>query len=590
MKFRELAKILDALERTSSRLQMIAILKGLFLKTPPEVIDKVALIITGKLYPEFREKDLGIGEKLTMRAISEAYNVPLSVVESLYKKLGDLGRVAEELCKRRKRQASSFIIDVIEEPLTVDEVRKTLDKIADISGEGAIEKKIRLLAGLLSRAEPNEAKHIVRLVLRRMRLGVAESTVLEALADAFLGAREYKELLERAYYVYPDIGYIAKVVATEGREGIMKIRPQLGIPIKMMLAHRAQDLKEIFLKVGRPAAFEYKYDGERAQIHVFKDGTVKIFSRHLEDITAQYPDIVEGIRKALEGHEAIVEGEIVAYDPDTDELRPFQELMRRKRKYEIERVIEEIPVRIYLFDLIYLDGEPLLDTPYNKRRELLENTVKPNERVTFAERIVTDDVKEAENFFHKSIADGCEGIMAKKLDSPYQAGVRGRLWIKYKRDYHYELSDTVDLVVVGAFMGRGRRAGTYGALLMAAYDKETDTFKTVCKLGSGFTDEDLQKLPKMLEPYKVDHKPARVESELVPDVRFLPAVVAEVAAAEITRSPIHTCYREKLGTGLALRFPRFVRRREDKGPEDATTCEELYQMFLSQRKKKIIES
>ena len=589
MKFRELAKVLDALERTSSRLQMLAVLKALFLKTPPEVIDKVALIVTGKLYPEFREKDLGMGERLTMRAISEAYNVSLATVERLYKQLGDLGLVAERLAREYKKKRSSLLLDFIEEePLTVEEVRKTLDRIADLTGEGSQEKKIKLLASLLSRAEPNEAKHIVRLVLRRMRLGVAENTVLEALADAFLGSRAYKELVERAYYVYPDLGYIAKVVATEGREGLEKIKPKLGIPIKMMLAQRLNDLKEVFLKLGAPAAFEYKYDGERAQVHLSKDRVV-IFSRHLEDITRQYPDIVEALRKAID-KEAIVEGEIVAYDPDTGELRPFQELMRRKRKYEIERIIEEIPVKIFLFDILYLDGEPLLDKPYEERRKLLEANVKRNEQVDFAERIVTDDLEEAQRFFYKAISEGAEGIMGKKLSSPYQAGVRGRNRIKYKRDYAYELSDTVDLVVVGAFMGRGRRAGTYGALLMAGYDKENDVFKTVCKLGSGFTDDELKRLPKLLEPYKLDHKPARVESELEPDVRFEPKLVAEVAAAEITRSPVHTCYRDKLGTGLALRFPRFVRRRDDKGPEDATTCEELYQMFLSQRKKKIIET
>ncbi|HIP56654.1 MAG TPA: ATP-dependent DNA ligase, partial [Ignisphaera aggregans] len=311
--------------------------------------------------------------------------------------------------------------------------------------------------------------------------------------------------------------------------------------------------------------------------------------RRLENITERYPDVVEMVKRYVKAREAIIEGEIVAIDPDTGEFRPFQELMHRKRKKDIYEAVKEYPVVVRLFDCLYVDGIDLTVRPLPERREWLEKIVEQVDEFRLADGIVTRDPRELEEFFLKALESGCEGLVVKALhkDSVYQAGVRGWLWIKYKRDYKSEMTDTVDLVVVGAFYGRGRRAGTYGALLVAAYDPETDRFKTVCKVGSGFSDEELIELPKKLEPYKLPYKHPRVDSDMDADVWFEPALVIEVIGAELTLSPIHTCCKGwvKPGVGISIRFPRFVRWRPDKKPEDATTTKELYEMYLKQLKK-----
>jgi DNA ligase-1 len=275
---------------------------------------------------------------------------------------------------------------------------------------------------------------------------------------------------------------------------------------------------------------------------------------------------------------------------DTGEMMPFQELMHRRRKYDVEEAMKSYPVSLFLFDSLYVDGEDLTLKPYLERRRKLISIVKEADRVKVANAIITGDINELEKFFEEAVADGCEGLVTKSIapDSIYQAGARGWLWIKFKRDYQALITDTVDLVIVGAFYGRGRRAGTYGALLLAAYDDEKDEFKTVCKCGSGFTDEDLEKLPKMLKEYEIKHKHGRVDSKLEADAWFTPSIVLEVLGAEITLSPIHTCGMDSIraGSGLAIRFPRFTGKyRSDKSPEDATTVKEIIEIYQSQLKK-----
>jgi DNA ligase-1 len=334
---------------------------------------------------------------------------------------------------------------------------------------------------------------------------------------------------------------------------------------------------------------EYKYDGERLQAHKMGEN-VTLYSRRLENISSQYPDAVMLFRRCIRAHEAILECECVAVDVDTGEMRPFQELMHRRRKYEIKKAIEEYPVSLFLFELLYVDGEDLTQQPYPARRKMLEKTVKESDHVKIANYLITSNAAELEKFFLEAIENGCEGLVCKSVakDSVYQAGARGWLWIKYKRDYKSEMTDTVDLVIVGAFHGRGKRAGTYGALLLAAYNPDTDTFETVTKCGTGFTDEDLAKLPKMLEKYVVAHKHSRVNSMLEADMWFEPSVAIEILGAEITLSPIHTCAMDSVrkGSGLAIRFPRFTGKyRPDKAAEDATTTSEILEMYQKQLKK-----
>ncbi len=593
MPFRELADTFERIELISSRTQMTVLLVNLFKKTPPEIIDRVVYLLQGKLWPDWKGlPELGIGEKMLIKAIALATQSKESEVETLYKSLGDLGRAAERLKQKAEKVLAKTVSILsfvpVKKELTVNQVYDTLTRVALAQGEGSRDIKLRLLAGLISDASPKEAKYIVRFVEGRLRLGIGDATIMDALAIVYGGGAHTRPIIERAYNLRADLGNVAKILAMQGIEALKNIKPQVGIPIRPMLAERLNDPSEILRKVGGKAFVEYKYDGERAQIHKSGD-KIWIFSRRLENITKQYPDVVEYARKYIKAKEAIVEGEIVAYDPETGELRPFQELMHRKRKHDIHVAIKEYPVKVYLFDLLYADGEDYTLKPLPERRAKLKEVIEETDVFQLAEYIETDDPEELEKFFLKAIEEGAEGVMVKALhkNAIYQAGTRGWLWIKYKRDYKSEMIDTVDLVVVGAFYGRGRRGGKFGALLMASYNPEKDVFETVCKVGSGFKDEDLDRLPEMLKPYILERRHPRVVARLEPDVWVTPALVAEIIGAELTLSPLHTCCIDKIkpGVGISIRFPRFIRWRPDKGPEDATTSQELLEMYKRQLKK-----
>lgn len=579
--FSVLASAFERMEEITSRNALTDMLIDLFKKAPPELLDEIVYLMQGKLYPDFVGVELGVGEKLLLRAIALASGLPQEAVENLYKKSGDVGAAAEEAERMRKQ------VVLFREPLTVRRVYTTLERIARATGEGAQDMKVKLLASLFNDAEPLEARYLARIVMGRLRLGVADYTVLDALAVAFGGTKEAREIVERAYNISSDLGLVARTIATQGLEGLKSIKIVVGRPIRPMLAERLSSPKEILEKIGGRAAAEYKFDGERMQIHRNGD-SVAIFSRRLENITSHYPDVVEIVKVGLKSKEAIVEGEGVAFDADTGDFLPFQELMHRRRKYGVEKAMEEYPVSLYLFDVIYADGVDYTTRPYLERRRKLEEIVEVGDRINVAPMVMTSDPEEMERFMMEAIEKGCEGLVVKDPDSVYRAGAREWSWIKLKREYRSEMTDTVDLVIVGAFHGRGKRAGLYGAYLLAAYDKDSDTFKTVCKVGTGFTDEDLKYFHDLLQQYVMDHRHPRVDSKMEADVWFVPQVVIEVLAAEITLSPIHTAAWGVIrpGAGLALRFPRYTGKlRTDKGPEDATTVAELVEMYRSQIKK-----
>ena len=583
MLYSDIAEVYEKIEATTKRLEMTDLLVGLLRKTPKELIDKVVYLTQGKIYPDFVKLEIGVAERLAIKALAHASGWPESEIEEDLKKTGDIGETAQNFIARKKQ------LTFFRKPLTVQRVYETFDKMARASGPGAIDAKVTLLAGLLADATPKEAKYIMRTVTGNLRLGIADMTVLDALAIAYGGGKETRELVERAYNISSDLGRVAKVLAEEGLEGVEKFKVVVGNPIRPMLAERLSSPEEILEKLGGKCVAEYKYDGERIQAHKRGDEVI-LFSRRLEDISDQYPDAIELLRRHVLAKEAIVEGECVAVNPDTGEMMPFQELMHRRRKYGIEKAVEEYPVSLFMFDALYVDGKDLTLEPYPVRRKTLESIVQEGERIKIAKSITTGEVKELENFFLEAIENGCEGLMCKSTaqDSVYQAGARGWLWIKYKRDYKSEMTDTVDLVVVGAFHGRGKRAGTYGALLLAAYNPENDTFETVCKCGTGFTDEDLAKLPEMMKKHVTPHKHPRVNSLIEADVWFEPKVVIEVLGAEITLSPVHTCAMDTIrkGSGLAIRFPRFTGNyRLDKAAEDATTTNEIVEMYQKQLKK-----
>jgi len=580
------AVIADAYERieaTTKRLEMTNLLVELLKNTPKDVIAKVVYLTQGKIYPDFVGLEIGVAEKLAIKALARASGRRESEIEEGLKKSGDIGETAQSFIAK-KTQVTFF-----QKTLTAQRVYETLDKMAKTTGSGAVDFKMSLLAGLLADASPKEAKFLMRTVTGNLRLGIADMTVLDALAIAYGGGKEARDLVERAYNISSDLGRVANIIAEQGLEGIKKFQVMVFEPIRPMLAERLSSPEEILDKLGGKCVAEYKYDGERVQAHK-KGNEVTLYSRRLENISSQYPDAVDLIKENVTANAAILEGECVAVDIETGELRPFQELMHRRRKYEIEQAMEQYPVSLFMFEALYVDGKDLTLDTYPARRKALENALKKSSRVTVAKNIITAKVKELEEFFEEAIADGCEGLVCKAIgkDSVYQAGARGWLWIKYKRDYKSEMTDTVDLVVVGAFHGRGKRAGTYGALLLAAYNAETDTFETVTKCGTGFTDKDLASFPELLQKHVVPRKHSRVQSMLEADVWFEPKAVLEILGAEITLSPIHMCAMDSIrkGSGLAIRFPRFTGNyRVDKAAEDATTSVEIVEMYRGQLKQ-----
>ena len=583
MDYAVIADSYQKIERTTKRLEMTDYLVELLKKTPQDEISKVVYLTQGKLYPDFLGIEMGVAEKLAIKALLRATGGRASVVQLELQKSGDIGETAEKQLAKRKQ--STFFTKT----LTVERVYDTLEKLAKTSGSGAVDTKMALLAGLLTDASPNEAKWLIRTVTGNLRLGIADMTVLDALAISYGGGKEAREEIERAYNISSDLGRVSSVVAESGLEGIRSFQVMVFEPIRPMLAERLGVPEEILEKFRGKCVAEYKYDGERVQAHK-KGSKVTLFSRRLENISDQYPDAVELIRNNVNAKEAILEAECVAIDLETGDMRPFQELMHRRRKYGVEAAIEQYPISLFMFDALFVDGQDLTQAPFPQRRKILERIIKPNDRVKPASQKLVKNPKELEDFFEEAIEDGCEGLMCKSIskDSVYQAGSRGWLWIKYKRDYKSEMTDTVDLVVVGAFHGRGKRVGTYGALLLATYDEKADTFETVTKCGTGFTDEDLSKLHEMLQKHVVPRKNSRVQSMLEADVWFEPTVVLEILGAEVTLSPIHMAAMDSIrkGSGLAIRFPRFTGKyRTDKSPEDATSSKEIVEMYNAQLKK-----
>ena len=584
MKYVKLAEVFDEIEATSKRLEMTDLLVKLIKDTPRDEISKVVYLLQGKLYPDYLGVELGIAEKLLIKAVAEIAGKSENLVDGDFKKSGDLGLTVEKLLQR-KSQAT-----LVKRPLTVSSVYDTFDKIAHAAGSGSVDLKIRLLRSLLNDASPLEGKFIARMAVGKLRLGVADMTVLDALAIAYGGDKSAREPLERAYNLSSDLGYVASVVAKDGLAGVEKFKITVGRPIRPMLCERLPSAREILEKLGGTGAAEYKYDGLRVQAHITSK-EVHLFSRRLENITDQFPDVARLLKKTIKAKEAIVEGECIAVDIHTGDMLPFQVIsQRRGRKHEIEKMAEEIPVTIFLFDVLYLNGKDQTLTPYLERRKQLLKIIEPSEHVKVAEQVEARDPDRLEQLMDEAVASGCEGLVVKNTSeqSVYQAGARGWLWIKYKRSYKAEVQDTFDLVPIGAFAGRGRRAGSYGALLMAVYNPKEEAFETLCKLGSGFKDEDLLNLPKMMQPYLIKQKHPRVNSLMQPDFWFVPSMVLEVAADEITLSPMHTCgwglIRPR--SGLALRFPRFTGNwRKDKGPEDATTSQESVKMYRKQLKQ-----
>ncbi len=581
MEFSILATAFQKMESTTKRLELTDILTELFLNTPKDVISRIVYLLQGKIRPDFEGVELGVAEKLAIKALSKSSGVNIKVIKQQYQESGDLGRTAEVIMEQKTQ--TTFVTEMI----TVERVYDTLYKIAKLEGNRSQDLKTRYISSLLNDAQPMESGYILKILLGSLRFGIAENTIMDALASAFTGEKNNRGIIEHAYNVSSDLGAVANAIASDGLDGIKNFNAELFRPIRPMLAERIKSEQEAISKMGKGLVAEYKLDGERVQIHV-KDERVEIFSRKLEKITSHYPDIAEQIPQLINVKEAIFEAEAVAINEKTGDYLPFQELMHRRRKYNITKTVSDYPITVNLFDILYSNGKSCMDLSYTERRRMLEDAIsKKNDYARCIPMTTITNVSEMSEFMEGAINAGSEGLMLKMPRATYQAGSRGSYWLKLKKEYRNELGDSLDLVVIGGFFGKGRRTGIYGTLLLAAYDYQSDTFPSICKVGTGFTDDDLDRLYQILHSKVTIRKNSRINSEMMADVWFEPELVIEIVASEITISPIHKTAWNMIrkDTGLALRFPKYTGKiRGDKSAENASTIHEVIALFKGQKK------
>lgn len=582
MKFSQLVKYFQEISQNSSRIEITRILAELFKKLTVSELEKVVYLLQGKVRPQYEGIDFGMAEKMIIKAIVSALNIDKNYFEKEYKKIGDLGETVEAF----KNQYHSFE----EKEMEVEEVYDVFYKIATSSGEGSQEVKISLLSSLIRQLDPLSAKFIVRIPTGNIRMGFSDMTILDSYSWMVKGDKSLRELIESAYHVRPELGYIGVLIKEKGVEALKNIQPKIFTPIIMMRAERLSSGKEIIDQLGE-CLVEEKFDGFRLQIHYKKSKVesrkskieenfqVKLFSRSLEDVTFMYPDIIEGVKKQVKAQEIIFEGEAIGYNPKTGEFLPFQQTVQRKRKYDIDRVSQEIPLKLFCFELLYKDGENFIHQPFLKRRQALEESIISkkdikNETILIANQEKVSNEKRIDELFDKAIKNNLEGIMAKKIDGVYKPGAREWNWIKYKKSYSSKIIDTIDCLVMGYDLGKGKRTDFgIGAFLVGVYDDKNDQYLTVAKIGTGLTDEEWKQLKVKSQKLKVKDKPINylVDKTMNCDIWLEPKIVVEIRADEITKSPVHTA-------GYALRFPRLERFREDKKPEQTTTLTELLSM------------
>jgi DNA ligase 1 len=573
MRFREAALVFGELEEVRSRGKLVQLVAALLGRAGTADRERTTHLLQGQLRPPYEGLEIGLGEKLLVTTLARAYGVTRPAVTRRLGRLGDLGLVAAALAPAARGQ-----------PITLKQAYDTLLAVARTSGTGAIERKTRRLAELLRRAEPLEARFLVRIAQGRLRLGVGDQTILEAAALGALGDRRHKPLLEHAYNRRADLAGIVCLAYRQGARGLAAVTPQPGIPVRPALAQRLPSAQAIIARLGT-VQLEPKYDGFRLQLH--RDGSrIWAFSRRLENVTAMFPDLVGALRRQLGSRRAIIEGEAVVHNPETGEFLPFQVTMTRKRKTGIAEAVERYPLRLFAFDLLYAGRRSCLNWPQRRRSRELRRLIRgaSDAPITVTETYSTSRPDQLEAYFEEMVHRGLEGVVAKRPDAAYQAGARGYDWVKLKRAYQSRLRDTVDLVLVGYLRGRGRRAALgIGSLLAAVYDPSRDRFRTVAKIGSGLSERAWKELRARLDQDATRSRPRRVDSLITPDVWVIPRVVVEVLADEITRSPSHTCGKTASAHGFALRFPRVLGERPDKSPEDATTEAEILRLHRLQR-------
>ncbi len=587
MEFKILATFLEKLEKTSSRNEITRILADLFKSLDVNEIDKVCYLLSGRLVPAYEGIEFNLAEKMMMKILAKAYNQDISEVVSLYKMKGDLGDVASVLAKKEVRGRG----------LNIVEVYSRLLEVAKEAGEGSQDRKVNKMSDLFSEVDPLSARYLARIPTGNLRLGFSDITMLDALSVMEIGDKTARPKIEAAYNIVADIGKIAQLVKKGDIDKLSFIKAKPGIPIRPSLAERLSSPEEIIEKAGPKVAIEPKLDGFRTQIHVWKENAEKkvaLFSRNLENTTFMFPDIAESAKR-IPVESAILDSESIAYNRKSGKFLAFQETVQRKRKHGIEEMLEKLPLYAFVFDILYLNGESLVGLPFYQRREILVKTLgKFQGRIKLAKQMLTDNPRVIEREVKKNIQEGLEGIVAKRLDVPYQAGARGFHWIKFKattaaleklrKGERGVLADTIDCVVMGAYKGRGKRA-TFGVggFLLGVRGKD-DKFYTITRLGSGLSDEEFREAYRRVQKLQVGKKPKEyvVLKDTEPDIWLKPSLVVEILADEISLSPRHTAGK-KGERGYSLRFPRLVRFRDDKDPEDATSVDEVVRLYKLSR-------
>ena len=597
MKFSKFSEYLNRLEKTTKRLEMIDILAELIDHLDVEETDKAMYLASGYIGAPFEEIKFNIAEKMMIKSIEQTFSTTkepniTTRIQILYRETGDLGDVVFELKGTNKDYKDP----------TISDVYTKLFNITNLEGTGSQEQKISKTSELIKEVDPLSAKHVTRIILGTMRLGFTELTIISALAK-YLGNKSLSKKIEAKYNVHPDIGLISKSIKEDGIRGVENIGIEIGIPVLSQKAQRVSGMEEIMERISKVWA-EFKFDGTRVQLHFAKDGYyqkskmgdkntqsnlferekdnifVKTFTRNLEETTHQYPDIVSGAKKQIKADSVILDGEGIGYNKETGEFLPFQETIQRKRKYNITETAKNIPFKYFVFDILFLNGESVIEKPLSERRKLLTEIIEPGEVIEVDEYFETERFEELEEYFELAKSQGLEGLVVKTPGDPYQAGARSYSWIKYKTADQKLLSDTVDCVVLGYYNGKGARSKFgIGGFLVGVYDRKSNKFKTVSKIGTGLTEEEWEKMKTMCDKVKIKEKPKNVEMDKIftPDVFVEPKITVEIGADEITVSPTHTA-------GYALRFPRLIKFRQDKKPEDATTVEEIIKMYKNQRK------
>jgi DNA ligase-1 len=587
------AEYLNKLEQTSKRLEITDILKNLINELEASETAQAVYLSLGYLQAQHSPLQFNMAEKMMVKILAKAFSKTEEQVEKYYSKLGDLGNVCSEINPNEK--GSKNIIKTVHEDLV---------ELAKISGSGSQDRKIIKAVEILSAENKLSSKFITRMILGTTRLGFTELTVIDALAKLIAKtpeeAKKLKEEIEAKYRIHPDIGLIAKNIKKSGIKGLEEIEMEVGIPVHAQKAQRLEDPAEIIEKM-RNVWVEYKFDGTRVQLHLDRSRPfsqeettqqdlfgqaselpfVKTFTRNLEETTNQFPDLVEAAAAQIDAKSVILDGEAIGYNKQTGAYLPFQETIQRKRKHGVKEAVEKIPLKLLIFDILYLNGKSLVNKPLSERHGLLERIIKKGDTLEIASHIETSSEEKLAAFSRDALKKGLEGIMAKKLDSPYEAGARNFTWVKLKKSREQILSDTIDCVVLGYYFGRGARADFgIGGFLVGIWDERTNIYKTLTKVGTGLKDEDWKKLKKEADKIKVKQKPnADINSKYDCDVWTEPRIVVEIAADEISKSNDHSC-------GYALRFPRLIKFREDKNPKDTTNIEEISNIYEMQRNKK----